>query len=315
MPDSTIIIKEYTEERRGIWNDFVENAKNGIFLFNRDYLEYHCDRFTDCSLMCYQKGELIAILPAHLENELLVSHNGLTFGGFVTSVDMKAAIMLDLFEIFLCWARDNGFERILYKRIPYIYHRIPADEDMYALFIHDARLIKCDLTSTLNLSQAPVFQHVRKRNIRRAANQGLHIQEDDNYSAYWRILEENLYQRHRKRPTHTCNEIIELHRKFPSAIRLFSCYAEERMVAGVVVYESRQVTHIQYIASSAEGRDLSALDLIFSHLIHKVFKDKPFFDFGISTEHDGKFLNRNLAFYKEGFGAGTVTHDLYEVKL
>jgi hypothetical protein len=310
-----ISITDYTHELREDWNNFINNAKNGIFLFNRDYMEYHQDRFNDRSLLCYQNGQLIAVLPAHAEGTTLISHGGLTFGGFVTGAEMKAATMLAIFEAFLHWARNCGFERVYYKIIPHIYHHIPAEEDAYALFIHGARLVKRDLTSTVNLSDVPIFQHVRRRNIRRAAKCGLQIHEDENYSAYWRILEDNLDRRYGKQPTHVCDEIVALHQKFPTAIRLFSCYADDRMVAGVVIYESRQVAHAQYIASSDEGRELSALDLIFSHLIMDVFKKKPYFDFGISTEQDGRYLNQNLVFYKEGFGAGTVTHDLYEVPL
>jgi|WetSurMetagenome_2_1015567.scaffolds.fasta_scaffold09183_2 hypothetical protein len=315
MPDSKIIIREYLQENLGIWNNFVDNAKNGIFLFNREYLEYHQDRFKDFSLMCYKKGRLIAIFPAHVERNTLASHNGLTFGGFVTGPDMKVAAILDIFEALLNWARDLGFERVLYKRIPHIYHQIPADEDAYALFINEARLVKRDQTSTINLRQMPIFKGVRRKNILRAIDKGLHIVEDENYPAYWRMLEKNLQKRYEKRPTHTCDEITALHQRFPNSIRLFSCYAEERMIAGVVIYESKQVAHTQYIASSDEGREFSAVDLVLSHLILDVFKGKPFFDFGISTEQDGRYLNRNLAFYKEGFGAGTVTHDIYEVKL
>jgi hypothetical protein len=310
-----ITITEYTQERREAWNTFVNNAKNGIFLFNRDYMEYHRDRCIDCSLMCYQKGKLIAVFPAHREGDTLASHNGLTFGGFVTGTTMKAATMLDLFEAFICWAREHGFGRVLYKCIPHIYHRIPSDEDAYALFLHGAKLIKRDLSSTIDLAHRPVFQRVRRQNICRACNQGIYIREDDNYSEYWLILEENLHQRYGKQPTHSCDEIIALHQIFPSTIRLFSCYAEDRMVAGVIIYESSQVAHTQYIASSGEGRELSAVDLVLSHLIQDVFNKKLFFDFGISTEQDGRYLNRNLTFFKEGFGAGTITHDLYEVTL
>ena len=39
--------------------------------------------------------------------------------------------------------------------------------------------------------------------------------------------------------------------------------------------------------NSAWGKEISALDFIFDKLIKEVYKDKEYFDFGVSTE-DGK---------------------------
>ena len=38
-------IELYTPEQKTNWNVFIENAKNSTFLFNRDYMDYHSDRF------------------------------------------------------------------------------------------------------------------------------------------------------------------------------------------------------------------------------------------------------------------------------
>ena len=39
------------------------------------------------------------------------------------------------------------------------------------------------------------------------------------------------------------------------------------------------------------------------------------FDFGISTEQGGRYLNEGLIFQKEGFGARTVVYDTYELNI
>lgn len=40
-----------------------------------------------------------------------------------------------------------------------------------------------------------------------------------------------------------------------------------------------------------------------------------YFDFGISNENNGRFLNRGLIAQKEGFGARTIVHDFYELSI
>jgi hypothetical protein len=93
-----------------------------------------------------------------------------------------------------------------------------------------------------------------------------------------------------------------------------SCKNED-ILAGVVIYESKNVAHAQYIASEEKGREIGALDMIFDYLINEYYKNKKYFDFGISTEKDGLYLNEGLIFFKEGFGARGVVHDFYEVNI
>ena len=76
-------VELYTPERKKEWNIFIENAKNSTFLFDRNYMDYHADRFQDFSLMIYRKNKLYALLPANKKNDVLYSHQGLTYGGLI----------------------------------------------------------------------------------------------------------------------------------------------------------------------------------------------------------------------------------------
>ena len=114
---------------------------------------------------------------------------------------------------------------------------------------------------------------------------------------------------------HSCEEIDLLRSRFAQEIHLFTAQRNGRLLAGVVVFEATRVAHVQYIASSAEGRDLGALDAVFADLIENRFAEKPFFDFGISNDDDGRYLNKGLIEQKEGFGARAVVHDHYTLDL
>ena len=45
-----IQVARYDKSQETEWNSFIGCSKNGTFLFNRGYMDYHADRFTDASL-------------------------------------------------------------------------------------------------------------------------------------------------------------------------------------------------------------------------------------------------------------------------
>jgi hypothetical protein len=118
-----------------------------------------------------------------------------------------------------------------------------------------------------------------------------------------------------KQPVHTAAEICLLADHFPENIKLFASYKKSAMVGGVIIYESREVAHAQYIAATDEGKEAGALDLILDYLINNYYQAKKYFDFGISTDHAGQYLDVGLAANKESYGARTTVYDFYEINL
>jgi hypothetical protein len=130
-----------------------------------------------------------------------------------------------------------------------------------------------------------------------------------------RLLKTTLNERHNVKPVHTTVEMKLLAGRFPNNIKLFASYSGERMLSGLLVYESKNVAHVQYAASCQEGMNLGAQDLIEDYLINTYYKDKRYYDFGISTENSGQVLNEGLIARKETFGANSVMYDQYEIPL
>ena len=284
----------------------------------RQYMDYHADRFVDCSLLFRKKGKIIALLPANYveEERTVYSHGGLTYGGLILSESITAADTLQVMSCATEWMRITlGAERLIYKSIPHIYHRCAAEEDLYALFRHNAKLIARTASSAITCGHPIAMQELRRRGIKKAQANGILYEESTDMAAFWKILEEVLAEKHHKTPVHTLTEIEKLRTSFPDEIRLFVARKDGILVAGTLIYETDKVAHAQYIASSAEGRAMGALDGLFDYLISQVYAAKSYFDFGISTEQGGRYLNEGLIFQKEGFGARTVVYDAYELKI
>ncbi len=310
-------ITRYVPPSKEAWDHFVSASRAPLFLFYRDYMDYHANRFVDHSLLFHRDGRLAAVLPATLQGPepTLVSHGGLTFGGIVSGPDLTATLMLSLFDDLGDYLRERGITRLLYKAVPHIYHDAPAEEDRYALFRAGARLYRRDVTCTVALNRKLPFQERRRRGAKKARAAGVMVSQGPDLAAFWSILEDNLKQRHGVKPVHSLAEIQSLHARFPDHIKLFAAYREGTLLAGALIYQHRRVAHAQYISAGEEGKRLGALDLVFDHLIAEYSGGHDYFDFGISTEEQGRVLNVGLSEQKEGFGGRAVVHDFYELHL
>lgn len=309
-----ITLRRYSDGDAESWNRFVAASKNGTFMLDRNYMDYHRQRFDDHSLLAFDAdGALLALLPAHRRDAMLVSHGGLTYGGVVSDAAMTPQKMLGLFDALLAHIRAEGLRGLYYKTIPRFYHRQPADEDLFALFIHKAALKRRDLTTALDPQFPAPPQARRRRGLKAAAKAGLVCGASDRWEEFWAILTQNLADRHGLKPVHSVEEIRLLHSRFPEAIQLHCVTQDDRVVGGAVMYLTERCAHVQYTASSPAGREANALDLLFFRLVEEYAG--RWFDFGISNEGDGRSLNHGLIDYKEGFGARTVTLDHYEILL
>jgi len=308
----SIAICKYNPEQKNQWNNFLAGSKNGLFMFNRNYMDYHQDRFEDYSLIFYNDEEIVALLPLNVKGDTLYSHGGLTFGGFITNTRMRAGLMLECFDALREYMNVNGLKRLIYKAIPHIYHQYPAEEDLYALFRNQAQMIKVEPSTAIGFVQPIKFSKGRKSQIQRARKLGVSVISSTNFKDFLVLENEVLEQRHHTKAVHSATELELLYNRFPQNIELFTAEYEKQIVAGAVVFVSPQVVHTQYLAANEIARQIGALDLVIATLIEKYRSTKRYFDFGISTEEGGKILNEGLIQQKETFGARTIAHLTFE---
>lgn len=309
-------IRRYRREDKELWNSFVSKARNATFLFDRNYMDYHADRFEDNSFMFYHKGKLKAVLPANVAGDTLYSHQGLTYGGLL--LDKKATVedVLECFDSLNSWLRENGISKVVYKALPWIYQQYPSQEDLYALtWKCKAQLISRDIASTIVIDNKLKFAESRKSGIRKALSLNVEVGESNDVDGFWHVLEDNLGNRYNAKPVHTASEMKLLMSRFPNSIKLYVAKMNGEIVGGTLIYVTPQVVHTQYISASVEGKKHGALDLLFDYIINKVYANCRYFDFGKSTEQGGAYLNEPLIFQKEGFGGRGVCYDWYQWEL
>lgn len=306
-----IDIVKYNSDYKEDWDNLISNSRNGTFLLYRDYMDYHSDRFIDWSFLFYKKEKLEAVLPGNLNGKALFSHQGLTYGGLVSSVRINTVDVIEIFNLLNYELQKAGIHYVVYKPIPLSYHRIPAQEDIYALFKNNAKKIGCQISSSIFQSSKISFNELRKRGVKKSIKEGVQVSESTDFAIFWSILEFNLLNKYKTKPVHSLKEIMYLHKRFPDNIKLYIADRDGIVVAGTVLYIMENLVHVQYISASEIGKNISALDLIFDQLINKTYQHIPVFDFGQSTEKMGNYLNENLIFQKESFGGRGIVYETY----
>lgn len=308
-------VEEYTPSLSAEWDDIVAASRNGTFLHKRAYMDYHASRFNDASLIARDsRGRAIALLPAHSCGDAVASHRGLTYGGWLMTMRADAAAMLEIWNMTAELYRSHGFRELFYRPAPHIYHKYPAEEDLYALFRAGGRLDSTLISSVIATANAPRFDETRRQGVRKAEAAGVTVGESDDWAAFWDILTDLLAERHNAAPVHSLAEITMLQARFPDNIKLYTATVDGRIIGGTVLYITDTVAHTQYVATTAQGRDLNALPLLYSRLLEQ-YSHLPYFDFGTSNEDAGRILNTGLIAQKQAYGARAIIYPSFTVPL
>lgn len=313
-----ITIEKYTAQSKHAWDDVVRNSRNGTFLHLRDYMDYHSDRFADFSLVARDGENIVAVLPACRKGNTLYSHRGLTYGSWLVPLrHFDATTMMEVWEASVQFLQDEGIEEIVYKPVPHIYHRYPCEEDLYAIFRAGGVLAESNISTTIDLDEPLPFDRGNKRNVNLALKSGVEVKESGDWQGYWDVLDALLMEKYDRHPVHSLDEILLLHSRFPENIKLYTAMLGDEILAGVVMYYcGNEVAHCQYIASTEHGRELKALTLLFDNLIKKSSQaGYSYFDFGISTENGGLYLNEGLVRQKCRMGGRGIVYQVFKVKL
>jgi hypothetical protein len=313
--DSDVEVRPYEAGDRELWDQLVEESRSRHFFFRRDYMDYHRDRFEDASRIVFEDGTPVAAFPANRSGSEIVSHGGLTFGGILSGPKLTTRRTVEVLPALLASYAAEGVETLRYKAVPAFYHLVPAEEDLYALFLAGATLVRRDCAAALRPAHRPRPSKGRRAAVRQARAAGFEVGREDAFGEFMRLEDEALRRRHGTAPVHTPAEMEMLAATFPDNIKLFTARRDGELEGGVLIYETAAVAHAQYIAGTERAYSEHALDAVVAHLIEEEYAAKPWFDFGISTTEEGRNLNTGLMRNKESFGGRAVAYDTYLVRL
>jgi hypothetical protein len=316
-----LAVRPYDAADEPAWDALVASSCNGTFLHTRRFLSYHGDRFVDRSVVVTDsRGRLRGVLPAAddpAQAGRISSHPGLTYGGLVHDGSLRGEGLIGVFREIASLYAGQGADRLWYKCVPSIHHRVPAQDDLYAFFRLGAARRRCDLSVSIDMTSRPPLDRMRRKRLRRAAERGVELVWGwADLPEFWSVLRANLQTRYGVEPTHSLTEMALLADLFPSGdeISLVVAKLDGRLVGGGVLFCSRPVVHMQYSATDDIGKESGALDAVVEACIARGLADGyRIYDFGNSNEQGGWALNSSLYEFKLSFGGGGVVYEHYEL--
>lgn len=309
-------VRKYGNADSGIWNDFIEKSKNGTFLFHRDFMEYHNNRFEDFSLMAFEGEKLVAVLPANKTGDEIHSHQGLTYGGLVLTDSIGVDKIEQIFDTITAWLKKQGSTILKIKQVVPIYHKEATYEMDYILFKNGASLYRRDMNLAINFLMPLSVSKSKMKNFRKIAMEDLEIRQDNDFVAFWDgVLIPRLKEKHNASPVHTKEEIQLLHDRFPNNIIQYNIYHNNEILAGITLFDTGDVVKSQYGATTSKGEKMRALDYLFITLILKYKDSYRYFDMGTVNEDQGNTYNKGLLKQKEELGCSVYNHDYYSLVL
>ncbi|MGZ3932059.1 MAG: GNAT family N-acetyltransferase [Bacteroidia bacterium] len=309
-----IEIVPYSPELKEKWNAFLKTADNGNFLFDRNFMEYHSHRFTDASVMLFEESLLVAIFPANKKDNVVYSHQGLTYGGLVLSERRNVRKLMQYYHAVFSHYRQAGVTELLYKPFPNYLAATHNDLEHFVMNTLKAEVTRVDTSFVIDLKNELKFQERRRRSIKKGEKNKTEAKVDDDFSAFWNsILVPNLRDKFGSSPVHSLEEIQLLHSRFPEQIRQANAYVNGEIAAGATLMDFGSHIHCQYISSNDFGRDSGAIDYLFNYLIHLYQPSKLNFSLG-TANNSGNDINFGLTEWKEGWGARMHAHFYYTFK-
>ncbi|EEO7769849.1 GNAT family N-acetyltransferase, partial [Campylobacter coli] len=172
---------------------------------------------------------------------------------------------------------------------------------------------RVDCSTTIDLQNVLKMSDLRKRCIKKAQKNKVEITSSEDFNIFLILLNSVLQKQHGVNAVHSVEELKLLYSRFPQNIKLFVAKFNGEIIAATLVFIYENLVHTQYLAANEKAREIGALDLLIKTLMDEFAKSKKYFDFGISTENGGEFLNHGLISQKEGFGGRNVAHQFFSI--
>ncbi len=313
------------------WDAFVRSSGSGTIFHLRRFLGYHpVERFTDASVRVMSGNATVALLPAVGRTlpdgrRSWVSHPGASYGGPVYRADLSFEGADDLIRALIEYARTQGYDRVQWTLPPIIYGARPSHYLEFALLEHGFGYARRDLTSAVDLADKEhpeilqsSLRSSTKTNVNRARRMGVTIRTDETdagFTAFYALLERNLWMRHEVKPTHTLSELLDLKHRFLDEITLHGAWLGEQLIAGIVTFTTNpRVVLAFYISHDHAFQEYRALSLLFVETIRSLAHTRfTHLDFGLIN--GGPKPSPSLARFKENFGATGLFRDVYALDL
>jgi hypothetical protein len=303
------------------WDNFIDESDNGTIFSKRKFLSYHAkDKFNDKSICIIKDGKLHSVFTAALVErdgkKILSSHPGASYGGYVYKSELNFKEAHDLAEILLEHGKNLKVDKVQLTLAPIIYQTKYSNYIDFALVRNGFEYLKREISSIVQLDFESEqllngYRAEARTATKKALKKGVEIVETERFDEYYEILKKNLKLRHNVNPAHTLDELKKVKNLFPSKVRLWGAFLNNKMIAGVCNFSvNKNVVLAFYISHDEDYQEYRPVNLLFYEIMKRYQTEGfKFLDFGIFTVIMEP--NWGLARFKENFGARGIFRDTF----
>jgi hypothetical protein len=295
----------YNNFQKDNWDLFISMSINGNFMYYRNYLDYHSERFVDHSLLAIKYGEIVAVLPAHADEEKLCSHFGLTYGGWIFGKGFSSSDFIQLFSAFEKYGADNKFKELLYKQKPSIFSPHLCETDSWVMWRNNWELFRRDLSFAIDLKMHVGYASDKRYRINKSVRNDLNIVWQGDTKIFLELVNQNLQSRYSVNAVHSLEEMLKLQTLFPDNISTITVSHNGIFLGGTWLFEDNNFVHTQYLHSNEIGKKLGAIEFLIFSLIEKYKLNKRWLIFVCFGQLQGA----------SGYQQGKLDHEIRGTRL
>lgn len=309
-------VKRYCSDDFALWNDFISQATNATFLFDRNFMEYHADRFQDFSLLVFEEDILQAVVPANCKDNQIFSHQGLTYGGFVFRNEFPIGQIETVLSETFSFLQSQGFVKCEIKAMLPFYAPDFHAEIQQVLSDKQAKITAQKMNLAIDFRTEYSISKSKLKHYRRLQSEGLVVKKEADCTIFWQeVLEPLLLEKYQTKPLHSLAEINSLQSKFPNHIEQYNLYRDGEILAGITLFKTATVIKSQYGATTENGKKFRALDYLFLYLIDSFKDDYDYFDMGTVDDNSELGYNEGLLNQKKELGCSVYSQNIFQIAL
>lgn len=309
-------VKRYCSDDFALWNDFISQATNATFLFDRNFMEYHADRFQDFSLLVFEEDILQAVVPANCKDNQIFSHQGLTYGGFVFRNEFPIGQIEKVLSEMFSFLQSQGFVKCEIKAMLPFYAPDFHAEIQQVLSDKQAKITAQKMNLAIDFRTEYSISKSKLKHYRRLQSEGLVVKKEADCTIFWQeVLEPLLLEKYQTKPLHSLAEINSLQSKFPNHIEQYNLYRDGKILAGITLFKTATVIKSQYGATTENGKKFRALDYLFLYLIDSFKADYDYFDMGTVDDNSELGYNEGLLNQKKELGCSVYSQNIFQIAL
>tara|TARA_A100001015_G_scaffold221273_1_gene248970 strand:- start:1219 stop:2193 length:975 start_codon:yes stop_codon:yes gene_type:complete len=315
-------ITKYNDSLFEEWEKFISESNNGTIFQKQAFLQYHINRkFVDGSLIIKNKSTIVAVVPAAINDNILYSHPGSSYGGIVLSYNIDFKMLHEILKVIDEYCIAQRYKALFLINSPSIYQKKSDQSLDYLLQWNGFKQTELYISHAVDMSKTSDILSLLAKRKRRYINNNqklnsLTFEEKGYLKEFYDILVTSK-KKYNTTPTHSLDELIKLKDMFPKQIKLLVTRNDNKIIGGSLIFFTNDNVALVFYNTIIEKYRESQIAMLQLYKCMEIAKkyNLRWIDFGVShtPEQENPLAPKfSLIHFKEQFNAKGVLRIAYQ---